>query len=163
MFKFGRRFLIGFTAIGFSTAAFTQPSSNRHDGTPDGRTIDNPQNPEEFADRVARKQSALRDALRLTAAQEPAWQTFTEQTRPTAPMTLPEKSQMAKLTAPQRMEQMLATMREGEQRLQVRLEATTAFYAVLTASQQGQFDRQFSGRPHHGPRGASPWEHPDGE
>lgn len=159
MFKFGRRFLIGFTVIGFSTAAFAQPSSGHYDGTAGGHELENP---EQFAQRVARKQSALREALKLRKEQEPAWLQFTEQTRPTPPMTLPEKSQMAKLSAPERMEQMLATMREGEQRLQVRLDATKAFYAVLTPAQQNLFDRQFSGRPHHGLRGATPWQRPDG-
>lgn len=160
MFKFGKRFLIGFTAIGFSTVGFAQTAPGPYDAPPGEHELDNP---EQFARRVERKQATLHDALKLSAEQEPAWAAFTQQTRPTAPIVVPNKGEMAKLSAPERMEHMLATMREGEQRLQVRLDATRTFYAVLTTAQRTTFDRQFSGRPHHGPRGASPWHRADGE
>lgn len=159
MFKFGKQFLIGFTAIGFSTVGFAQTAPGPYDAPPGEHELDNP---EQFARRVERKQLALREALKLHTAQEPAWKDFTDRTRPTAPIVVPNKGQMAKLSAPERMEHMLATMREGEQRLQVRLDATRSFYAVLTPEQQHTFDRQFSGRPHHGARGASPWQRQDG-
>ena len=160
MFRFGKRFLIGFTAIGFSTAGFAQSAPGPYDAPSDTHEMDSP---EQFAKRVERKQAMLRESLKLSPAQEPAWKQFTQQTRPSAPIVVPTKGEMAKLSAPDRMEQLLATMREGEQRLQVRLDATRAFYAVLTPAQQNTFDRQFSGRPHHGPRGASPWHRADGE
>ena len=159
MFKFGKRFLIGFTAIGFSTAGFAQTAPGPYDAPPGEHELDSP---EQFARRVERKQLALREALKLSTAQESAWAAFTEQTRPTPPIEVPSKAQMAKLSAPERIEQMFITMREGEQRLQVRLEATRAFYVALTPAQQSTFDRQFSGRPHHGLRGASPWRREDG-
>ena len=159
MFKFGKQFLIGFTAIGFSTVGVAQTAPGQYDAPPGEHELDNP---EQFARRVERKQLALREALKLHTAQEPAWKDFTDRTRPTAPIVVPNKGQMAKLSAPERMEHMLATMREGEQRLQVRLDATRSFYAVLTPAQQHTFDRQFSGRPHHGARGASPWQRQDG-
>jgi protein CpxP len=105
-----------------------------------------------FAAKMQKRQDAFHAKLKLTSAQEPAWKTFLDQTKPPQrdPNWKPrDRAAMAKLTTPERMEKFLAGMQTREQFLTARLNAVKTFYAVLSPEQQKTFDKEFA----HGPFG----------
>ena len=126
------------------------PSAPAHRGAPTAEMQ------AKFAAKMQKRQDAFHAKLKLTAAQEPAWNTFVEQTkRPQRdPNAKPhDRAAWAKLTTPERMEKFLAGMQTREQFLVARLNAVKGFYAVLTPEQKTTFDKayargQFGGRHH---------------
>lgn len=161
MIHLRKHLLIGIAALGFGSVALAQspaPSygDNHHDHAHPS--------PEKMAEHAARRQAALHDALKLTPQQDSAWATFTGKMRaaqtPPSPQR-PDHAQMEKMPAPERMEKMLAMMRDGERRLADRLEATKPFYAVLTPAQRTVFDQQTAGKHHHGERDGPPGQRHD--
>ncbi len=117
--------------------------------------------PEKMAEHAARRQAALHDALKLTPQQESAWTTYTAKLRAGQPMQRPDHAQMEKMPTPERMEKMLAMMREGERRMADRLEATKPFYAALTPAQRAIFDKETGGKHHHGEHDGPPGQRHD--
>jgi Spy/CpxP family protein refolding chaperone len=100
----------------------------------------------DHAARFEDRQILLHAKLKLTAEQEPAWNTFAEKVKPAAADERPERpdrEELAKLTAPERMEAMLAGMKAREERMGAHLAAVKEFYAVLTPEQQKVFDTEF--------------------
>ena len=107
-----------------------------------------------------KRHDALKAQLKLTAAQESAWTTFTTAMRPDGSMMAnrPDPAEMAKLTTPERIEKMKA-IREQHVKdifavMDRRGEATKVFYDTLTPEQQKVFDTTAMprfGKPH-GPR-----------
>jgi len=97
-----------------------------------------------MADKMAKREADLKAALKLTAAQEAAWGTFTSAMKPPAMggKNRPDHEEMAKLTTPQRMEKMQAMKAERDAHMAQRMEATKAFYAALTPEQQKVFDEK---------------------
>jgi Spy/CpxP family protein refolding chaperone len=96
----------------------------------------------------------LHDKLKLTPAQEPAWKTFAERMQPLDRPARPDRAELEKMSAPERMERALAMMKEHEKRMTDRLAAVKEFYAVLTPEQQKVFNDEFA-HPRHrrgGPR-----------
>ncbi len=92
----------------------------------------------------------LHDKLKLTAQQEPAWKKFTAQTAVPQASARPDRVEMEKLNAPQRMEKGLEHMKAMEARMADHLAALKEFYAVLTPDQQKIFDEQMHHWRHHG-------------
>lgn len=92
-----------------------------------------------FAEMVAKHQAALHDQLKLSAAQEPAWQTFVAAVTPTLPVR-PEHSAAASATTPERLDQHLAMAKQHLTTMETRAAATKVFYAQLTPEQQKTFD-----------------------
>jgi protein CpxP len=154
MTQFRKHLLIGLTAFGLAAGSFAAdagkpgqagagPMASRH----------HEWTPEQMQERIAKRQAELHDKLKLTPAQEPAWKGFAEKMKPGARPARPDPAEMAKLTAPERMERMLGMMREAEKRMADRLAAVKEFYAVLTPEQQKIFNEQFGpGRHHRGHR-----------
>ncbi len=99
-------------------------------------------------DAMAKRQVKLHDALKLSPEQETAWNTFVEKMKPTGPMGKPDRSQLAKQTAPERMEAMLTFMKARQSRMEERLQAVKDFYAQLRPDQQQVFDQEFMSRHH---------------
>jgi Spy/CpxP family protein refolding chaperone len=100
----------------------------------------------DHAARFEDRQILLHAKLKLTAEQEPAWNTFAGKVKPVAAderSERPEPEEFAKLTAPERMEAMLAGMKAREERMTAHLAAVKEFYAVLTPEQQKVFDTEF--------------------
>lgn len=108
-----------------------------------------------MADRLAKREADLKAALKLTAAQEAAWSNFTSAMKPPAmdSKNRPSREEMAKLTTPQRMDKMQAIKAERDAHMAQRMEATKAFYAILTPEQQKVFDQQAHSKGRHGDRG----------
>jgi hypothetical protein len=114
-------------------------------------------NSAEFQKRAEARQAKLHDDLKLAPDQEAAWKTFTEKTKFQPPPARPDWAEISKLPAPDRMEKMLAVMREGVNRMSERLAAVKVFYAKLTPEQQKTFDAEYMAhhRGHH-PMGPPP-------
>jgi Spy/CpxP family protein refolding chaperone len=109
--------------------------------------------------RMDQRQAVLKAQLKLTAAQEPAWTTFTAALKPPASMMnrqRPDPVEMAKLSTPERIDKMRTLraqhMSDMTAAMDQRGEATKAFYAVLTPEQQKVFDASAMRGPggHHG-------------
>ena len=107
------------------------------------------------AERMAKYQARLHDKLKLTAAQEPAWVTFTAANAPKKPAGdwKAKRVAFAKLSAPERMEQWIAMSKERIAGQEARLGSLKTFYAVLTPEQQKVFDDSVPGGKHGGMRG----------
>ncbi len=107
------------------------------------------------AERMAKYQARLHDKLKLTAAQEPAWTTFTAASAPKKPAGdwKAKREAFAKLSAPERMEQWIAMSKERIAGQESRLASLKTFYAVLTPEQQKVFNDSMPGGKHGGMRG----------
>lgn len=104
--------------------------------------------PAKMAQMHARHLSDLKAKLKITASQEPAWAAFTEAMKPPAEMMAkrPDRSEMDKLTTPERMDKMRALHKEHmavmDAAMDKRAEATKTFYTALTAEQKKTFDTE---------------------
>lgn len=113
--------------------------------------------PARMQDTMATRQADLKAKLKLTAAQEAAWTAFTTSVQPPADMASrmgqgnrqKMHDDMAKLTTPERIDQMQAMKTQRDAAMTKRHDATKAFYAALTPEQQKAFDANTLGR-HHG-------------
>jgi len=139
----------------FAAAAFAS-SAIAHDHCDHGR---GPGDGSKMAAVHAKHQARLHDRLKLSAAQEAAWKTFTEKTKPDPARRMAARDEVATLTTPARMDRMLALMKEGEGRMAEHAAAVKDFYAQLTPEQQKIFDDQAKAwharghgmrHPHHG-------------
>lgn len=116
----------------------------------------------EWQAKRAERQAKLRDALKLNAQQQPAWDAFvasmTPQKRGEGQRAgRPDRAAFAKLSAPQRMERHIAMQKQRTARMEARLAALNNFYSVLTPEQRKTFDEQSKhrrGGRHHQQRAA---------
>jgi len=94
----------------------------------------------------AERQAKLKAELKLTAAQEPAWNAFVARTahEPYA-MKAGAREDWSKLTTPERLDKMQALKAERDAQMAKRIDATKSFYAALTPEQQKVFDTQAHG------------------
>ena len=90
----------------------------------------------------AKRLAALKEQLKLTAAQEPAWSTFTSAMQPGERTARLDRKDMDQLTTPERIDRMRALRAQRSAEADRRGEATKAFYAALTPEQQKTFDAQ---------------------
>ena len=113
-------------------------------------------NPAQTQERIATRQAELKDKLKITAAQEPVWSTYTAAMTPQAGTIQNRQAwhaqheDMQKLPTPERIDKMRALrtqhMAEMTQTMEQRGDATKAFYAALTPEQQKTFDAEASQR-----------------
>lgn len=106
-----------------------------------------------MAERHHNRMLILKDKLKITAAQEGAWTSFTTAMQPPAVLPQrPDPAAMEKLTTPERIDQMTARKVQRDAEMAKRASATKAFYATLTPEQQKTFDsvsmRAFQGGRH---------------
>ena len=149
MFKLRKQLLIGITAIGISVmgmSAYSQSTANTAPAA--GQQMHEGPSAEQrakFAEHVAKRQAKLHDELKITAAQEGAWKTYIDQMKPeSAPMHRPSKEELARQTAPERMDHRIEFMKMMEARMTAHAAALKTFYAVLTPEQQKILDKHFS-------------------
>ncbi|MBL8336534.1 MAG: Spy/CpxP family protein refolding chaperone [Rhodoferax sp.] len=151
--------LIAVAIAGAGLTAQAQPAAGGHGG-PMGhhQRMDTAK----MQEMVAKRQSALKAQLKLSAAQEPAWNAYVASMQPPADMAQRMDPQarrkmheeMMALSTPQRIDRMNAMKAERDAAMAKRHEATKTFYAALTPEQQKVFDAQAMGRGgHDGPRG----------
>ena len=98
--------------------------------------------------RTQKHLSELKAKLNLTADQQPAWQTFSEQVNDQAKNMAAMRDQMKanaqpmpKMTAPERMTKMADWMKDRAENMAKMADAVKTFYATLTAEQQATFDK----------------------
>jgi len=116
---------------------------------------------ERMQKRMAERQAQLKDTLKITPAQEAAWNAFVARTAPEPRMARSQsREDWAKLTTPERLDKMQALKAERDAQMGKRIDATKSFYAALTAEQQKVFDTQRHGgfqragmKGHHGHSG----------
>lgn len=137
--------IIGMTVLGLGTgAAFAAdtPAPGRHGQalTQEQRAAKMAERQAKFQEMMAKHQAALHDKLKITAAQEPAWNAFIAATAPKLPAARPDRAALAQLSAPERAEKRLEMHKQMLARQETRLAALKTFYAQLTPEQQKTFD-----------------------
>ena len=129
-----KRLMIGISAITLAAGAC---AAHAADGERDGKFA------EHMKARMEKRAAEMHDKLQLNASQEAAWNAYIAKMKPATPPSRPDRAQLDKMTAPERMEFMLSRMKEHEQKMTERVAATKEFYAVLTPEQKKIFDDGF--------------------
>lgn len=147
--------LAGVSAIAVAQGAGPQGDMHAQHMTQRGQQPDDKQWQERRAERMekmtkrhAERQAELKNKLKITASQEPAWNTFVSSTMP-KPSAQPQKmarEDWSKLTTPERLDRMQAQHAERDQHMKQGADATKALYAALTPEQQKVFDTEAMGR-----------------
>ena len=106
--------------------------------------------PAKMQERIAKRFADLKQKLQITAAQEGAWSSFTNAMKPGARPQRPDRDAMARMTTPDRIDQMRALRNQRIAEQDRRGDATKAFYAVLTPAQKQVFDAETLRRGHRG-------------
>jgi hypothetical protein len=94
-----------------------------------------------MAEHFAARQARLHDALKLSAAQEPAWTTYQNALQPHTPPAHPDRAAWQAMSAPARMQAMIDLTKQRTAMMEQRLPAVTAFYDQLTPEQKQVYDR----------------------
>ena len=147
-----KNILIGLTVLGMGSVGLVQAQDQSPAPAPEGRqahAVSQEQRQANRTEHFAKRQAKLHDALKLTAAQEPAWNTYQAAIKQ-APMAMQgDRAAWAGLSAPARMEKMIALSKQHTAAMESHLAALNTFYAVLTPEQKKVFDAQTKGG-HHG-------------
>lgn len=98
---------------------------------------------EHMAARHAKHLANLKSKLHLEAQQEPAWKTFAD-TMQTPPAHGPamDRAALAKMSSPERADQMLAWHNQHGADMKQRADALKVFYGQLSADQKKTFDAE---------------------
>lgn len=98
-----------------------------------------------WQEKRAKHLSGLKEKLKLTPAQEAAWDAFASAGQPGMHQGVDRQAmrgEFEKLNTPQRLDKMLAMSELRRAKMVERSQATKAFYAQLTPEQQGVFDAE---------------------
>lgn len=121
------------------TQAHSGPGMMQHGGA---RDMTPEQRQARMKEHFAQRTQALHDKLQLDAGQEAAWNTYLQSMTPSQRGPRPDRAELARLSAPQRMEKQMEMLKQHETELGRRLEATKTFYAALKPEQQKVFDQE---------------------
>ena len=104
--------------------------------------MDPAQRQQRMAEHHAKRMAELKTQLKLTPAQDGAWNQYTAAMQPPAmgQRERMDRTEFEKLTTPQRIDRMQQRATERQAQMKQRGEATKAFYAQLTPEQQKTFD-----------------------
>lgn len=156
-----KQLLIGLTVLGMgsvSLAARADDNYGGHEWHQDGGHGRGHDRGHMMAERMAHFQAHLHDRLKLTAAQEPAWNAYLAAVKPQMPAKGAADAhqapgagmkEFAALPAPQKMEKMLEMQKKHEAMQEHHLAALKTFYATLTPEQQKTFDHSLMMGMHH--------------
>ena len=151
-----KRIMIGVIAAGLGATSFAALADRGCGpmGAGPAMSGEHGRSPEKMAAHFEKRQSELHGKLKLNANQEGAWNAYIDRIKPVAPSQRPDRAEIEKLPAPERMERMYGFMQENQKRMADRIAATKEFYAVLTPEQKKIFDDEFrpgrGHRRHHG-------------
>ena len=143
-----KNMLIAVAVLGMGSAAVVaqaQVTEGRH-----SHAASQEQRQANRAEHFAQRQAKLHDALKLTAAQEPAWTAYQAAIKPAAMDAHDDHAAWAALPAPQRLEKMIAMAKQHTAAMESHLAALNTFYAVLTPEQKKVFDDNTKGGMHGG-------------
>jgi len=129
--------IIGMTVLGLgATTLAAQAHEGRH-----GDAAGAQQRHAQWAEKAAIRQQKLHDALKLTAAQESAWNSYIAARKPQGERgQRPDRAAWKAMPAPQRLEQRIAMNKQRTEAMEARLASLNTFYAVLTPEQKKVFD-----------------------
>jgi periplasmic protein CpxP/Spy len=160
MYTFRKNLVVTLAALGIASASMgALAHTPAATGGADARAMSQEARQAKRVQHRAARQATLKEALKLTPAQQPVWQAFVTS------MTPPQKGeraiqrltreQRAALTAPQRLERRIALQKQRTARMEERLSALNSLYTALTPEQRKVFDEQRPrrGAGHHGGRG----------
>ena len=148
-----KRFILSCAAIGVTSIALLA-GAQEMGNCKDAATKDDCMHAQ-MAKHLQDHEAKLHDSLKLTAAQEPAWKTFTDSIHEqmsamqAAHKSMPSHAEMDKLSAPELLENHLAIMQKQMTNMQNHLAALKAFYAVLTPEQQTTMNKAAAMMAHH--------------
>jgi Spy/CpxP family protein refolding chaperone len=137
--------LIALTVLGMGSAAFAAQAQT---AAPEGRhanAVTQEQRMAKWSEHFAKRQAKLHDALQLTGGQESAWAAYQAAIKPAAMAGHGDRAAWAGLSAPARMEKMIAMSRQRTAAMESHLSALTTFYSVLTPAQKKVFDENTRG------------------
>ena len=141
-----KNILIGLTVLGMGSAAIAQttaPESGRH-----ASAVTQEQRQAKMAEFTAKRTARLHDELKITPAQESAFRAYIASTQPQPKQARGERASWKELSAPARMEKMIAMQKQRTAEMEASLPALNTFYSVLTPEQKKVFDE--TGMRHHG-------------
>jgi protein CpxP len=153
MNNFRKNILIGLTVLGMGSAAHAQNAAPTPDSGRHASAVTQEQRQAKMADHFAKRTARLHDALKITPAQENAFRTYIAATQPQPRQARAERVNWKELTAPARMEQMIAMQKQRTAEMEASMPALNALYAVLTPEQKKVFDEQGKHRRGHGHHG----------
>lgn len=104
--------------------------------------MDPAQRQQRMAEHHAKRQAELKAQLKLTPAQEGAWNQYTSAMQPPAKGPRMDRAEFDKLTTPQRIDRMQQRSAERQAQMKQRGDAVKAFYAQLTPEQQKVYDER---------------------
>jgi periplasmic protein CpxP/Spy len=140
-----KRMLTGLAVLYIGAGALTAHAQAPAAGNPPNQQErgDHAQMAARMKERIAKRQAELHDKLKLSPGQEGAWNTYIGRMQPADRPQRPDRDAMQKLSVPERMDQMMAMLKQHEQQLAERTAATKEFYAQLTPEQQKVFNAEF--------------------
>ena len=127
--------IIGLTVLGLGG---TTLAVQAHDGR--GHAAKHEQMKAKWGERAAKREQKLHDALKLAPNQEAAWAAYSTAVKPAARAERGERGAWKTMAAPERMAKRIEMARQRVTIMETRLQATNAFYAVLTPEQKKLFD-----------------------
>lgn len=147
---------LGSSAVMAQTAptAPSAPTEGRH-----ANAMTQEQRAARMGEHWNKRQARLHDALQLTGGQEAAWTAYQNAIRPDPKLAPPagDKAAWQSLSAPQRLDRMIAMSEQHTAHMKASAGALSTFYSVLNPAQKKVFDQQFMGGGHggghHGGRG----------
>lgn len=154
MYSLRKQVLIALTLIGLGGAAVAAQAQT---AAPEGRHANAATQQERMAkwgEHFAKRQAKLHDALQLTGGQQAAWAAYQGSIKPQASeMAMRgDRAAWASMSAPARMEKMIAMSKQHTAMMESRLGALNTFYSVLSPTQKKVFDDLTRGG-HRGHRG----------
>jgi hypothetical protein len=111
-------------------------------------------NPAERAQRFNERMAHLKQHLKITSAQEGAWDAFVQAMQPQARREPHADAGGQNLSTPQRLDRMDAQRQDMDAAMQHREQAIRTLYAQLDPQQQKIFDGVIARMQHHRPGGA---------
>jgi len=143
-------------AFALGAAAQMGPAPDEHHGW-FGMHHAQSMSPERMEARLTKHLAELKSKLHITAAQEPAWNTFAAAMKPpvSALPAPPKREEMEKLTTPERIEKMRQLRAQHEEVMKPymdkRDDAIKTFYAALDAQQKKTLDAEHAHMMRRGP------------
>ena len=129
-------------ALGASAFAQTGPGPGMGPGAQAARPEMREHMREHMAERHAKHLGELKAKLKLDAGQEAAWKTFADSMQMPAAPGIADRAAMAKLSTPERIDQMQTLHAQRDAEMKKRGDATKTFYAGLNAEQKKTFDAE---------------------
>lgn len=131
--------VIGATLIGLGTAGLPAMAAE----APQHQYAATKFDPVKMQERMDQHAKRLHDALKITPAQEGAWQAYLSALKSNMPQRGQfERAAFKDMPAPERMEKRIEMAKNHIARMEANLAATKTFYAALTPEQQKLFDEK---------------------